>query len=105
MKFKRNSSIADGTSFQGYVQTTFAKIVEVFGKSEGKSGDDKAHAEWGIVFDDGKVATIYDYNEPKIPKALYKWHIGGNNDAIVERVAHMLECTEYVKGSYSSYWK
>ena len=64
-----------GTSLQGYVTTTYAFLVEKLGKP--LEGDDKVTAEWILKFEDGTVATIYDYKEYRTPKGVYDWHIGG----------------------------
>ena len=84
---KNNNKIdVNGTSLQGYVKTTYGKIVEKLGKPtfEG-SPDDKTTAEWHVA--NGKVvATIYDYKEGRTPKGEYEWHIGGHDESAVKLI-------------------
>jgi hypothetical protein len=83
----------NGTHLQGYVITTFAKLIEIFG--EPMEGDGyKVDAEWGIEFDDGSVATIYNYKDGKNycgdegldVKDISDWHIGGLDKSVVEKI-------------------
>lgn len=76
------------TGLVGYVTTTYADLVEAFGKP--LSGGDKTNSEWIIKFDDGQVASIYDWKMPSTPVYDYDWHIGGSNKAVVARVAAVL---------------
>jgi len=75
---------ANGTSLQGYVQAYYHQLVAVFGEPEG--GGDKTTVEWVLQFEDGTVATIYDWKESETPMGLYRWHIGGRNSTAVSRV-------------------
>ena len=85
--------IAEWTSLQGYVVTTFAKLVKAFGAPtygpDEASGDGKVSCEWCLTFEDGTVATIYDYKEDSTPMDEYSWHIGGTS---IEAVNRVLEC-------------
>ena len=75
--------------------TTYADLLALFGKPE--DGDAyKVDAEWVLQFDDGKIATIYNYktgknycgDEGKETADLCgdDWHIGGQDPIVVERV-------------------
>jgi hypothetical protein len=80
----------------GLVYTTFDKLKSVFGEPSYSNGDwDKVNAEWVVRFNDGLIATIYDYKTSEIPMGLYDWHIGGNKPEVVERVAGLLGVTDY----------
>ena len=79
---------AAGTGLVGHVTTTYDDLVKAFGKPD-RDGD-KCTAQWIIQFDDGTVATIYDWKEPETPKAAYNWHVGGKNHAAVQLVAACL---------------
>ena len=80
MKFKNSSDIsADGTHLQGYVHTTYDRLVEVFGQPTYTEPGDKTTAEWILQFGNGTVATIYDYKEYTTPAGMYNWHIGGHD--------------------------
>lgn len=85
-----------GTSFVGYVNTTYSKLFEKFGEPF----DDgyKTDAEWEIEFSDGKVATIYNWKNGKNYNGsegldlddITEWHIGGFDNSVVERIQKIL---------------
>jgi hypothetical protein len=83
MKFTTDADV-NGTSLQGYVQAYYHQLVEVFGEPEG--GGDKTTVEWCLSFEDGTVATIYDWKEYETPMGLHRWHIGGRSQKAVDRV-------------------
>jgi hypothetical protein len=85
MKFTQAGwEAVNGTSLQGYVPATYEQLVERFGQPEG--GGDKTTVEWMLQFEDGTVATIYDWKEYETPMGMYHWHIGGKNNLAVARV-------------------
>ena len=85
------------TSLQGYVDTTYKKLVDAFGEPTGNDGY-KTDAEWDLVFEDGTVASIYNYKDGKNYNGddgvdvenITDWHIGGYNKLAVERVTELL---------------
>jgi hypothetical protein len=85
----RNVS-TNGTSLQGYVWTTYDKLVELLGEpNAGPSGDGKVNCEW-LLDIDGTVCTIYDWKLSSIPKDLYCWHIGGKDETVLDKVEEAL---------------
>ena len=68
----------------GYVTTDYKTLVKKLGKPHYVGGD-KTNAEWQILID-GVAATIYDWKEPKLPKGVYRWHIGGHSQKAVALV-------------------
>jgi len=85
MKFTQGTwTEANGTHLQGYVRATYDQLVARFGEPEG--GGDKTTVEWVLVFEDGTVATIYDWKEYETPTYMYDWHIGGMSKTAVTRV-------------------
>jgi hypothetical protein len=88
MKFTKDA-YADGTSLQGYVTAYYHELVEKFGEPDLTMGD-KVTAEWCLEFEDGTVATIYDWKEYETPMGQYRWHIGGRNYDAVDRVISTL---------------
>ena len=66
------------------MQAHYHQLVERFGEPEG--GGDKTTVEWVLQFEDGTVATIYDWKESETPMGMYNWHIGGRNKTAVTRV-------------------
>jgi hypothetical protein len=89
VKTTDNISALNGTSLQGYVLTTYDTLVELFG--EGIGPGDKTTAEWVLEFDDGTVATIYDWKEYETPMGLYRWHVGGKQRTVVAMVEDVLD--------------
>lgn len=89
MKFKTGVADVNGTHLQGHVKTTYAHLVHILGKPNCTDGD-KTTAEWDIRFDDGTVATIYDWNTDQTPQDLYDWHVGGNEPRAVVLVGMIL---------------
>ena len=89
MKFtKTDWTEANGTHLQGNVYATYDQLVARFGEPEG--GGDKTTVEWVLKFEDGTVATIYDWKEYETPTYMYDWHIGGRNKTAVARVQQAL---------------
>jgi hypothetical protein len=90
-----------GTCGQGYIfDVTRAEIEAVFGKPaydeavEEFSGDGKVTVEWTLGFEDGTIATIYDWKRyelgtPAMDERI-DWNIGGNSKRALEIVAEMM---------------
>ena len=64
------------TSRKGFIETTYADLCRTFGAPTIFVGD-KTNAEWFIEFDDGSIATIYDWKLDHVPLGPYRWNIGG----------------------------
>lgn len=88
LAFKTENVIINGTSLQGYIRADYDQLVKVFGKPViGPDADeDKITCEWQLEYEDGTVATIYDYKLRSTPYHMYEWHIGGYNTEVVHRV-------------------
>jgi hypothetical protein len=97
MKFVTDHTVGGGTSLQGYLNVPFSRVVEAFG--EPSEGDGyKVAFEWGVRFEDGTVATIYDYKASSLydegeptPEWMREndysdWHVGGNSKRAAELV-------------------
>jgi hypothetical protein len=89
MKFTKYAEL-DMSSLQGYVNTTYAKLIDVFGEPN-RYSDGKVTCEWNIKFADGTIASIYDYKEDETPLDQYNWHVGGFNADAVKRVSETLQ--------------
>ena len=87
MKFT-NDAIINGTSYKGEVSITYSELVSIFGKpTSGPNSDlDKVTCEWCLEYEDGTIATLYDWKTGHTPFGLYEWHIGGHDYTAVERV-------------------
>ena len=86
------SSKANGTSYKGEVETYYHKLLEVFGKPTVTSTNvwDKVTCEWVIQFEDGLIATVYDWKVGETPMDLYDWHIGGTSSEVVKRIIDLV---------------
>ena len=84
--------IADGTCLQGSVYATYEQLKLTLGEPMGGSFDGKVQAEWQIQFDDGEVATVYDWKQyGQDVKGITDWHIGGHKPSVVSRVEQIVE--------------
>ena len=88
---------ADGTSFQGEIDVSYAELVNTFGEPTGNDGY-KIDAEWDINTPDG-IATIYNYKTGKnylgkeglSIKEIRDWHIGGKTTDVIPWILLALE--------------
>ena len=101
LRFKtHNDSDIDvnGTSHQGEISETFENLLKVFGTPMGASDDGKVDVEWNIKFNDGVVATIYNWkNGPNYcgetglhHNQIFEWHVGGFDQRALEQVVYAL---------------
>lgn len=102
MKFKIDHTAGAGTSLQGYLNyTTLESLIKAFGEPQRWDDEsDKVTTEWTIIFEDGVVATIYDWKRYQLGAPgmtePYDWHIGGNYTDAVDRVVAVLSQSEKV---------
>lgn len=91
MKFETGKHInVNGTSFRDTVDVPYAKLANIFGAPI-TDGCDKSLADWYIQFEDGTVATIYDWKNYGMKKEqINRWHIGGFNNRAVDLVKEVL---------------
>lgn len=92
-----------GTSLQGYMNATFDELIEEFGAPtyDEPSGDGKVDVEWCLRFDDGTLATIYnwkDYDGGARCKSgeSYRWHIGGKSFNAVSHVIDLFSESDVI---------
>jgi hypothetical protein len=95
MKFTKNAD-TNGTYLQGYLLARFEDLEAVFGESAGAG--DKTTQEWSLQFEDGTVATIYDWKEYTTPCGLYEWHVGGASSQALIRVQQAFNKNKTPKG-------
>ena len=98
-KFTKTSDTS-GIHLQGNVGATYHELVEIFGEpnryeSDGTTHkDNKVDAEWSIRFEDGTVATIYNYKNGlnylgaagKRVSEISMWNVGGIDERAVTMV-------------------
>lgn len=92
-----------GTCLRGHITTSYANLVDVFGEPMKDGFDDyKSDAEWVVQFEDGLVATIYNYknginycgSEHGTPThRIHDWNIGGYDTAVVTYIIDALKET------------
>ena len=88
-----------GTCLQGYIDVSYSKIVDVFGEPSGEHDDYKSDADWVVEFEDGIIATIYNYKDGKNylgrrgteKEDITDWHIGGFNKEVVELIKNAIK--------------
>jgi len=91
--FENNSKVSiNGTCLQGYIETTYDELVNVFGQPTELEGD-KVTVEWILQFSDGTVASIYDWKLSETPMGTYRWHIGGMSQRAVDLVTDCMPVT------------
>ena len=100
MKFvtHNDEEIDIGGCLQGYVETTYKNLLELFGNPTDGDGY-KVDAEWVIKFEDGTVATIYNWKDGKNYNGaegmevedITDWHIGGEDKKSVARIKEVVK--------------
>lgn len=107
MKYQTHNDLrqidVSGTCLRGYCPegTTYEDLVRAFGEPFGGCG--KTDWEWAILFEDGTVATIYNWKDgPSYggagPHAERSWHIGGfYNEPEGRSVSYVAEALEQAK--------
>ena len=117
---------ANGAHLQGYLNADYRELVEVFGEPIRYEADGTSHlnnkidAEWRLKFQDGTIATIYNYKngvnymgaEGLRLMEIQKWNVGGNSERAVERVKtevidwqHRLHDTGKSTNNWVTAWK
>jgi len=86
----RDPNVSGGW-LQGYIGSSYAELVSVFGQPTYQGIDGKTKAEWDLIIN-GVAATIYDYKEyDKTLDRIREWHIGGTSKAAVRLVEGAIE--------------
>ena len=87
----------NGSCYQGEVFAKYHRLVELFGEPHEYFDDYKCDAEWYVEFDDGVVATIYNwkngrnYNGFDAPHVedIVEWNIGGFSLEAARRIQQL----------------
>ena len=103
MEFERaTSKEVNWTHRQGEVTTTLRHLLETFGNPdiEEPSEWDKVGYEWMLKFEDGTIATVYDWKRytrvPLKDNEVFTFNIGGHKPEAVSRVLEALGYSESV---------
>lgn len=86
---KTNANIGN-PFYQGEVHAPYETIRRLFG-APSKGDGYKTDAEWKVMFEDGTIATIYNWKNGRnyngksgLPKTrITEWHVGGENKSAV----------------------
>lgn len=66
-------------SLQGHLYgVTYNQLVEAFGEPIKVQDDYKTQVQWIIKFEDGQVATIYDWKIASRVQDNLEWNVGGH---------------------------
>lgn len=89
-----NHEVGSGTWLQGYVTTTLDQLIKTFGEPQRYIGEDKVTVNWSMVFEDGTIATIYDWKRyemgtPQLTEVM-EYNIGGTTREAVTLVREAL---------------
>lgn len=94
-----------GTYLQGEMAISYESLVHLFGQPLEGDGY-KTQAEWVIRFEDGTIATIYDWKlgacyvgeeEGIEPQEILSWHIGGKDRHAYDLVVEV--CADHLIGA------
>ena len=87
MKYINDAKVnTNGSHLQGHIIVDFATLVNVFGDPSCNGDEYKVQKEWCLEFEDGVIATIYDWKEGDAYNGagegthytkVTDWHIGG----------------------------
>jgi len=102
IKINSNDTDTNGTCLQGYLTATYEVLVSKLGDPSDGYDDYKSDAEWHLEFEDGSVATIYNWKNGKnycgdeglSLEEITEWHIGGRHPRVEEWVG------DYVNNSW-----
>lgn len=99
-QFKTHADLTidiSGTYLRGYIKTSYENLCDLFGQP-GESDGYKTDAEWGIQFEDGVIATIYNWKNGRnylgkdgLPVSqITDWNVGGNSNLALSRVIELV---------------
>ncbi|KKN62628.1 hypothetical protein LCGC14_0510390 [marine sediment metagenome] len=85
---------AEGGSLQGRINTTYARLVKVFGQPNSKGDGYKVDVQWILQAGPGVIVTIYNWKDGKnylgkeglAVSRIRDWHIGGETKGVVNLI-------------------
>lgn len=86
---------ANGTSLKGYISASYEQLFDAFGDANyyRPNKNEKVQIEWTLRFEDGTIATIYDWKKwGYIPASdeVVEWNVGGHSLRALELVKESL---------------
>ena len=87
-----------GSYLQGYTTSTFQNIIDKLGSPHSQGDAYKSDAEWAFKFEDGTVATLYNWKNGKNHcgadglnlEDITEWNIGGFSPDAVTKIEEAL---------------
>jgi hypothetical protein len=73
------------------IDLSFIDIVKKLGPASAKSFDSKVRARWVLKFEDGNIATIYDWKTAGDIKKVGTWNIGGKSKKVVPYIYQIFD--------------
>jgi len=88
-----------GSYLQGYTTSTFQNIIDKLGSPHSQGDAYKVDAEWAFKFDNGTVATLYNWKNGKNHcgadglnlEDITEWNIGGFSPDAVTKIEEALK--------------
>lgn len=99
MNFQVSNDVnINGTSLVGQIDCGYDHLVRVLGAPNRDGDGYKVDAEWTLRFDDGTIATIYNWKDGRNylgahgarVETIRDWHVGGKTDRALYLVAGLL---------------
>tara|TARA_Y100000034_G_C6654077_1_gene286431 strand:+ start:182 stop:538 length:357 start_codon:yes stop_codon:yes gene_type:complete len=95
----------NGSCYMGKVIVDYATLVEKFGPPKAGWDGYKTDVEWHIEFEDGNIATIYNWKDGHNycgEKGLHhtdikEWHIGGHHKSVTTWI------TDYIYNAWPAF--
>lgn len=99
VKINSHDTNTNGTHLQGYINASYDMVTEALGYPLSDFDNYKSDAEWTIEFEDGQVATVYNWKNGKNYLGasglnlcdITQWHIGGNHEGVVKKVQDLIK--------------
>jgi len=77
---------AHGTSRKTTVKATYAQLVAVLGEPQKNAKPDHSRVFWDIVFSDGAVISVYDWNDERRVEDVTEWNVAGHDFMTAYRI-------------------
>ncbi len=86
-----DASLITDTFLQGYVISSYQNLVDLFGEPTVQFDPYKTRANWVVQFEDGVVATVYDYKVHGKPiEEVTEWNVGGKSHVGHDRMMELV---------------
>ena len=71
------------------LKATYDQLVGLFGEPK-QIKNDHARVQWVITFSDGKLLTVYDWNDERRIYDVTEWNVGGHDTMSAYRISDIL---------------